>query len=69
MNWTNTHQLTGSLGGPIVKNKTFFFVLYDNVTVRARTTQTPLVMTPCATPSGAGRLLHLYHETGGTLAS
>jgi hypothetical protein len=46
--WNNTHQLTGSLGGPIKKNKTFFFTLYDQTIVRARTIQNPQVLTPCA---------------------
>ena len=27
--WYNRHQSTASLGGPIVRNKTFFFALYD----------------------------------------
>src|SRR5436190_173429 len=47
-NWTNAHEYTLSLGGPIVKNKTFFFALYDGVNVNARTTQNPVVLTPCA---------------------
>jgi hypothetical protein len=46
--WNNTHELTGSIGGPIVKNKTFFFALFDDVLVRARTTQNQIVLTPCA---------------------
>ena len=46
--WANLHQLTGSIGGPIVKNKTFFFALYDQFIVGARTTQNPVVLTPCA---------------------
>jgi hypothetical protein len=46
--WVNTHQFTGSLGGPIRKNKTFFFALFDDVLVRARTIQNPQVLTPCA---------------------
>ncbi|PYS43343.1 MAG: hypothetical protein DMG14_01270, partial [Acidobacteria bacterium] len=46
--WNNTHQFTGSIGGPIVKNKTFFFALFDDSLVRARTTQNQIVLTPCA---------------------
>jgi hypothetical protein len=46
--WNNTHEFTGSIGGPIVKNKTFFFALFDGVLVRARTTQNQIVLTPCA---------------------
>jgi len=46
--WANLHQLTGSIGGPIIKNKTFFFALYDQYIVGARTTQNPVVLTPCA---------------------
>src|SRR3989442_11301067 len=46
--WNNTHEFTGSIGGPIVKNKTFFFTLFDGVLVRARTTQNQIVLTPCA---------------------
>ena len=47
-NWTNAHEGTLSFGGPIIKNKTFFFALYDGVVVNARTTQNPVVLTPCA---------------------
>src|SRR5262249_23703473 len=46
--WNNTHEFTGNVGGPIVKNKTFFFTLFDDVLVRARTLQNPVVLTPCA---------------------
>src|SRR5437867_30734 len=46
--WNNTHEFTGSIGGPIVKNKTFFFALFDGVLVRARTTQNQTVLSPCA---------------------
>ena len=46
--WINRHQATVSLGGPIVRNKTFFFVLYDQQFENRRTTQTPTVLTGCA---------------------
>src|SRR5438477_186612 len=46
--WINRNQLTGSLGGPIVKNKTFFFVLWDQQIERQRQTVRPIVLTDCA---------------------
>ncbi|HET9219522.1 MAG TPA: TonB-dependent receptor, partial [Terriglobia bacterium] len=46
--WHNVHNIVLSYGGPIVKNKTFFFALYDQALVNVRTTQNPLVLTPCA---------------------
>ena len=46
--WNNVHNLVGSYGGPIIKNKTFFFVLWDQSMVNLRTVQNPLVLTPCA---------------------
>src|SRR5262249_1571781 len=46
--WINQHEYTLSLGGPIKKNKTFFFVLWDGFIGRTRTTVNPLVLTPCA---------------------
>lgn len=46
--WHNTHQFTGSYSGPIVKNKTFFFALWDSNLVNLRTTPNSLVLTPCA---------------------
>src|SRR6185295_3127189 len=46
--WTNRNQYTASLGGPIVKNKTFFFALWDGVLIKERATQNPMVLTPCA---------------------
>jgi hypothetical protein len=46
--WVNRNQYTVSLGGPIVKNKTFFFTLLDGMIINQRTTQNPTVLTPCA---------------------
>jgi len=46
--WINRNQLTGSLGGPIVKNKTFFFALADLQIERQRQTVRPIVLTDCA---------------------
>jgi hypothetical protein len=46
--WHNVHNFVGSYGGPIVKNKTFFFVLWDQSLVNLRTIQNPIVLTPCA---------------------
>jgi hypothetical protein len=46
--WINRNQLTGSVGGPIVKNKTFFFALWDQQIERERLTVRPVVLTDCA---------------------
>jgi hypothetical protein len=46
--WRNLHQFSGSLGGPIIKNKTFFFVLFDGQLNKIRTPYTTRVATPCA---------------------
>src|SRR5437867_4426121 len=46
--WRNFHQATGNLGGPIVRNKTHFFVLYDQKWVRTREAFNAVVLTPCA---------------------
>jgi len=47
-NWSNNHQYTVSYGGPIKKNKTFFYTLFDGTTVRTRSTLNVIVLTPCA---------------------
>ncbi|HEY2382778.1 MAG TPA: TonB-dependent receptor [Terriglobia bacterium] len=45
LNWRNTNEYTLSLGGPIIKNKTFFFALWDqNLSVTK-----PIVTTPVLT--------------------
>ena len=46
--WINRHQATVSAGGPILKNKTFFFALYDQQFERQRGTARPVVLTDCA---------------------
>jgi hypothetical protein len=46
--WLNRHELTGSVGGPIVKNKTFFFALVDKQFENERQTSRANTLTPCA---------------------
>jgi len=46
--WNNVHQGTVSFGGPIIRNKTFFFGLFDMNQVYQRTSTNFLVPTPCA---------------------
>src|SRR6185503_5629462 len=46
--WFNTHQYTLSYGGPIKKNKTFFFVLWDQVLDWQRSNVVSTVLSPCA---------------------
>src|SRR5262249_30704579 len=46
--WYNKHQSTASLGGPIFKNKTFFFGLYDRQDMLQKQTVDALVLTPLA---------------------
>jgi hypothetical protein len=48
VNWNNTNQGTVSFGGPIVKNKTFFFALYDRNQALQRSSTNFAVLTPCA---------------------
>jgi hypothetical protein len=46
--WRNMHNYTASVGGPIVKNKTFFFALYDGQMNKIRSDYNALTLTPCA---------------------
>jgi Ca-activated chloride channel homolog len=50
--WRNQNEYTLSLGGPIIKNKTFFFVSWDHQLSRLRQNNVNVqVMTPCARKS------------------
>jgi hypothetical protein len=46
--WFNRHQSTVGFGGPIIKNKTFFFVLYDRQDQAQKQTTDSVVLTPLA---------------------
>jgi hypothetical protein len=46
--WRNLHNYTLSLGGPIRKNKSFFFVVWDQAISRSRTNINTAVLTNCA---------------------
>ena len=46
--WYNLNQITASYGGPIIRNKTFFYALYDKQMVNRRTTVTTPVLTDTA---------------------
>ncbi|HET9216132.1 MAG TPA: TonB-dependent receptor [Terriglobia bacterium] len=46
--WRNTHQYTLSFGGPIVRNKTFFFALWDQQITNTRQVQENRVLTDSA---------------------
>ena len=48
VNWGNEHQVTASYGGPIIKNKTFFFALVDINQALQRSLTNFQVLTPCA---------------------
>ena len=70
--WINRNELTGSLGGPIVKNKTFFFTLFDKQFERDRQVARPVVLTDCARNGilrywpgwGSGNILQQTVTTG-----
>jgi hypothetical protein len=46
--WYNRHQYTASLGGPIIRNKTFFFALFDGQDGQQRENVNTLVLTDTA---------------------
>ena len=47
-NWRNDNEYTLSASGPIIKNKTFFFVTWDQAIVRQKQTVRSPVLTNCA---------------------
>ena len=47
-NWYNRNEYTIAYGGPIVRNKTFFFGLWEQRKENERTTQRPVILTDCA---------------------
>jgi Carboxypeptidase regulatory-like domain len=46
--WRNQPEVTARLGGPIVKNKTFFFGLFDKQYATIKEAYTAFTLTPCA---------------------
>ena len=46
--WRNLNQYTVSASGPIIKNKTFFFALFDQQIARLRDAYNARALTPCA---------------------
>jgi hypothetical protein len=46
--WANINQLTFAAGGPVVRNKTFFYALWDMNFNRQRQIVYSAVLTPCA---------------------
>ena len=45
--WTNQNQFTLSFGGPIVRNRTFFYALWDQNISKSRTTTQGQMLSPC----------------------
>lgn len=46
--WSNLHEYTVSFGGPIVRNKTHFFALFNGLLPQSRSNINATVLTPCA---------------------
>jgi len=46
--WFNRNEYTASMGGPIVKNKTFLFGLWEQQFENRRRNGTPGLLTDCA---------------------
>jgi hypothetical protein len=46
--WRNLQEYSASVSGPIIKNKTFFFVLFDGQIAKRREPYNAMSLTPCA---------------------
>ncbi|MDM7997409.1 MAG: carboxypeptidase-like regulatory domain-containing protein [Acidobacteriota bacterium] len=46
--WRNLQEYTISVGGPIIKNKTFFFALFNGQVAKRREPYNAMSLTPCA---------------------
>jgi len=46
--WRNVHEYTVSAGGPLIKNKTFFFALWNGLLPKIRENINATILTPCA---------------------
>ena len=46
--WRNLQEYTISAGGPIIKNKTFFFALFNGQVAKRRSPYNAMSLTPCA---------------------
>ena len=63
--WRNLNNYTLSASGPIIKNKTFFFVTWDQQIQRTKSVIAPKVMTACAR---LGIYRYLYEPATGSTA-
>jgi hypothetical protein len=63
--WRNMPNVSGWLGGPIVRNKTHFFFLYDQQWARTRAAYTAATLTPCA-QRGIFRYYDNWNSAAGT---
>jgi hypothetical protein len=46
--WRNLQEYSINVGGPIIKNKTFFFALFDGQVAKRRAPYNAMTLTPCA---------------------
>src|SRR5262252_5141639 len=67
-NYANRNQFGGRLGGPIIKNKAFFFVLTDDQRFMGKVTQGTLVLTQLAR-QGIFRYMNNGQRNQGTSAT